>query len=178
MTINEMLLLDVGSEDEKIEYYKKKVEEDRLRNPPPKVEVLPEDLDPSLRFRRMLSQSSQDPNSNFRSSQEIPRDNLHNDLHVFDDYDAGGAPFHQSFNRHDLDLFENTGFNGSYPGEGGFNTMKSNETRHVFSKISSPRQEGYGHGERASTVLNESVVYYDGTRLDSYGTNTQRFNPG
>ena len=50
MTINEMLLLDVGSEDEKIDYYQKKLAEERLRNPPPKVEVTPEDLDPTLRL--------------------------------------------------------------------------------------------------------------------------------
>jgi hypothetical protein len=50
MTINEMLLLDVGSEDEKIEYYQKRLEEERLRNPPPKIEVTPEDLDPTLRL--------------------------------------------------------------------------------------------------------------------------------
>ena len=50
MTINEMLLLDVGSEDEKIEYYRKKLEEENLRNPPPKIKVTEEDLDPTLRY--------------------------------------------------------------------------------------------------------------------------------
>ena len=54
MTINEMLLLDVGSEDEKIEYYKQVLQEERLRNPPPEVKVTEEDLHPELRYRRVI----------------------------------------------------------------------------------------------------------------------------
>ena len=168
MTINEMLLLDVGSEDEKIEYYKKKLEEERERNPPPKIEVMPEDLDPTLRFKRMLSESD-DPQSNFRSSLEVPREQLQNDLEMFEEDEAGGIGYYQSYNRNDLDPLENTGYIGSNPG--GFQTMKGSESRHnIFSKPSSPSGRGFMVGERATTVHNESV-YYDGGR-ESMGTNT------
>ena len=166
MTINEMLLLDVGSEDEKIDYYKSKVEEARLLNPPPKIEVTAEDLDPSLRFKRMLSDSGDDMQSNYRSSVEVPhRDNFQNDLQMFGDNDGGG--YYQSYHPNDRDYLEGSGYNGSNPSA--FDTMKSGEPRHVFSKPSSPRGV-YVVGDRATTVHNESV-YYDGGGV-SAGTNT------
>ncbi len=55
---------------------------------------------------------------------------------------------------------------GSNP-EGGLITMKSGQTRHMFSKPSSPR---YIVGDRATTVNNDSV-YYDGGGI-SGGNNT------
>ncbi len=165
MTINEMLMLDVGSEDEKIEYYKRKVEEDRLLNPLPKIEVTAEDLDPSLRFKRMLSDSGDDMQSNYRSSVEVPRDNFQNDLQMFGEDDGRG--YYQSYHPNDRDHLEGSGYIGSNPS--GFNTMKSGEPRHVFSKPSSPRGV-YVVGDRATTVQNESVCY-DGGGV-SAGTNT------
>ena len=171
MTINEMLLLDVGSEDEKIDYYKRQVEEIRLINPPPKIEVTPEDLDPSLRFKRMMSDSGDDMQSNFRSSVEVPRDNFHNDLQMFGEDE--GAGYYQSYHHNDRDYLEGSGYIGSNPSA--FNTIKSGDPRHVFSKPTSPGGV-YVIGDRATTVHNESV-YYDGGGV-SAGTNTLRFNPG
>ena len=167
ISINEMLLLDVGSEDEKIDYYKRKNEEIKLLNPPPKVEVTPEYLDPSLRFKRMLSDSGDDMQSNYRSSVEVPRDNfLQNDLQMFGEDDGGGG-YYQSYHPNDREYLEGSGYIGSNPS--GFNTMKSGEPRHVFSKPASPRGV-YVVVDRATTVHNESV-YYDGG-VDSAGTNT------
>lgn len=83
MTINEMLLLDVGSEDEILEYYKSQVESEKP--PPPIIERI-EPFENDLRYARIMNELGE---TSEEQSNHNRRNTLTNDLRMCEDMDDG-----------------------------------------------------------------------------------------